>query len=140
MTLTSSAYLHHDTYYDDGFPIATGYIASVENNLGFLYLKINYCKEAQEHLNRARHIFVTLEDMNALAQCDETRARVFLKERRHVEAEKAARALSVKGAVSTSGRPLGEEVCLFERDLISSSMNSVSVRTASPALVLSNIS
>ena len=67
------------------------YLANVENNLGFLYLKINHCKEAHEHLNRARRIFTTLKDRIALAQCDETRARVFLKEKRYAEAEKAAR-------------------------------------------------
>jgi len=66
------------------------YLANVENNLGFLYLKINCCKEAHEHLNRARRIFTCLKDRIALAQVDETRARVFLKEKRNAEAEKAA--------------------------------------------------
>src|ERR1051326_6929829 len=33
------------------------YLAHVENNRGFLYLKINHCAEAHEHLNRARRIF-----------------------------------------------------------------------------------
>jgi tetratricopeptide (TPR) repeat protein len=68
------------------------YLANVENNLGFLYLKVNYYREAHEHLNRARRIFVSLKDRVCLAQCDETRARVFLKEKRYAEAEKAARA------------------------------------------------
>jgi tetratricopeptide (TPR) repeat protein len=67
------------------------YLANVENNLGFLYLEINCCKEAHEHLNRARRILTTLKDRIVLAQVDETRARVFLKEKRDVEAEKAAR-------------------------------------------------
>ncbi len=67
------------------------YLANVENNLGFLYLKINCCKEAHEHLNRARRILTTLRDRIVLAQVDETRARVFLKEERNAEAEKAAR-------------------------------------------------
>ena len=67
------------------------YLANVENNLGFLYLKINCCKEAHEHLNRARRIFLCLKDRITLAQVDETRARVFLKEKRNAEAEKAAR-------------------------------------------------
>ena len=51
------------------------YLANVENNLGFLYLKINYCNEAHEHLNRARRNFNLLKDAIALAQVDETRAR-----------------------------------------------------------------
>ncbi len=66
------------------------YLAHVENNLGFLHLEINGCKEAHEHLNRARRIFTCLKDRISLAQVDETRARVFLKEKRNAEAEKAA--------------------------------------------------
>ena len=79
------------------------YLANVENNLGFLYLKINCYKEAHEHLNRARRIFTSLKDTIALAQVDETRARVFLKEKRDAEAEKAARS-SVR-TLETSDRP-----------------------------------
>ena len=67
------------------------YLANVENNLGFLYLKTNYCKEAHEHLDRARRIFTSIKDRIALAQVDETCARVFLKEKRYAEAEKVAR-------------------------------------------------
>jgi tetratricopeptide (TPR) repeat protein len=162
------------------------YLAHVENNLGFLYLKINYCKEAHEHLNRARRIFASLSDSVTLAQVDETRARVYLKEKRNAEAEKAARAsvrslengdrpsllaeslkrhgialarlgnysdalnafrrsvhlcreidslnraadaalaafeeleerLAIKDAITTSGKPLDEEVLLLEHELI----------------------
>jgi tetratricopeptide (TPR) repeat protein len=79
------------------------YLANVENNLGFLYLKINCGKDAHEHLNRARRIFTCLKDRIALAQVDETRARVFLKEKRDAEAEKAARS-SVQ-TLETSDRP-----------------------------------
>lgn len=79
------------------------YLAHVENNLGFLYLEINCCKEAHEHLNRARRIFTCLKDRISLAQIDETRARVFLKENREAEAEKAARS-SVR-TLENSDRP-----------------------------------
>jgi tetratricopeptide (TPR) repeat protein len=79
------------------------YLANVENNLGFLYLNINCCKEAHEHLNRARRIFTCLKDRITLAQVDETRARVFLKEKRNVEAEKAA--WSSVRTLETSARP-----------------------------------
>jgi len=68
------------------------YRANVENNLGFLYFKINHFKEAHQHLDRARRIFTKLKDKSAAAQTDETRARVFLKEKRDEEAEKFARA------------------------------------------------
>jgi len=71
------------------------YWANVENNLGFLYFKINRCKEAHEHLDQARRILTGLKDAVTIAQVDETRARVFLKERRNAEAEKVAR-LSVR--------------------------------------------
>lgn len=79
------------------------YLAHVENNRGFLYLKINHCTEAHEHLNRARRIFASINDRVTLAQVDETRARVFLKEKKNAEAEKAARA-SVR-ALENSDRP-----------------------------------
>ncbi len=172
------------------------YLANVENNLGFLYLKINYCKEAHEHLNRARRIFAGLNDRVTLAQCDETRARVFLKEKRNAEAEKAARSsvrnlensdrpallaeslkrhgvalarlgnysdafsafrrsvrlsqetgllkraadaaltafqelderLAIKDAITTSGRPLDEEVFLLEHELIKQALVSAQGR------------
>ena len=68
------------------------YRANVENNLGYIYFQINRCKEAHEHLDRARRMFTSLKDKGAIAQVDETRARVFLKEKRDAEAEKAARA------------------------------------------------
>jgi tetratricopeptide (TPR) repeat protein len=67
------------------------YRANVENNLGFLYFKAGKYKEAHEHLDRARRIIVNMKDSGALAQCDETRARVFLAEGRNAEAEKTAR-------------------------------------------------
>ncbi|HEV7377626.1 MAG TPA: hypothetical protein VGN95_23120 [Pyrinomonadaceae bacterium] len=56
------------------------YRANVENNLGFLYLKVQKFKEAHEHLNRARRLLVNLKDYGGVAQVDETRARAFLAE------------------------------------------------------------
>jgi len=67
------------------------YLANVENNLGFLYFKINRYDEAHEHLDHARRVFENLKDKTAIAQVDETRASVFLKQGRIVEAERAAR-------------------------------------------------
>ncbi len=68
------------------------YRANVENNLGVINLQINRCKEAYEHLDRARRMFSSLKDKGAIAQVDETRARVFLQEGRYSDAEKVARA------------------------------------------------
>jgi hypothetical protein len=45
-----------------------------ENNLGVIYFQINRCKEAHEHLDRARRMFASLKDKSAIAQVDETRA------------------------------------------------------------------
>jgi len=67
------------------------YLASVENNLGMLYFRINRCDEAHEHLDRARRIFASRKDTSLVAQVDETRARVFLKQGRIAEAERVAR-------------------------------------------------
>ena len=66
------------------------YRANVENNLGFLYYKIGRCKEAHEHLDKARRVLSSLKDKVTIAEVDETRARVFLKEGRYVESERVA--------------------------------------------------
>ncbi len=68
------------------------YLANIENQLGLIYFTINQWKEAHEHLDRARRMFTSLKDKGAMAQVDETRASVFLKQGRITEAEKAARA------------------------------------------------
>ena len=93
------------------------YRANVEIDLGFLYYKINRCKEAHEHLDKARRVHSSLKDKVAIAEVDETRACVFLKEGRYVEAEKviasAVRALEqgqreskLAEALITQGRAL----------------------------------
>lgn len=67
------------------------YLAHVQNNLGFLYFKINRCEEALDHLDYARRVFVDIAEITAVASVDETRAGVFLKQERPEEAEQAAR-------------------------------------------------
>ena len=74
----------------------TRYSANVENNLGFLHLQANRLDEAHGHLARARRLTLRLKDKVHTARVDETRARVFLAQGEHVEAERAARS-----AVST---------------------------------------
>jgi len=64
------------------------YLASVENNLGFLYYKIERYEQAHEHLDCARRVFGSLKDVGSAAQLDETRACVFLAEGRIKEAER----------------------------------------------------
>ena len=79
------------------------YLASVENNLGMLYFRINRCDEAHKHLDRARRISTSLKDISLVAQVDETRACVFLKQGRIANAERVAR-LAVLNQ-EKSGRP-----------------------------------
>ena len=67
------------------------YLANVQNNLGFLYFKINRCEEALDHLDYSRRVLVTLADITTIAQVDETRASVFLRQGLASEAERAAR-------------------------------------------------
>src|SRR5262249_15405745 len=45
--------------------------------------------EALAHLDKARAIFISLKDSRMVAQVNETRARVFLAEKRFAEAERA---------------------------------------------------
>ena len=67
------------------------YLASVENNLGLLYFLINRCEEAHQHLDHARRLLDSLKDVNGVAQVDESRASVLLKQDRVVEAERIVR-------------------------------------------------
>jgi len=67
------------------------YHARVENNLGYLFLKVGRYKEAYNHLDRARDLFLELKDVGTVAQVDETRARTLLAEGRVNEAERLVR-------------------------------------------------
>ena len=67
------------------------YLAKVQTNLGFLYFKIDRCQEALDHLEYARRVLVSLADLTTIAEVDETRAGVLLKQGRLDEAERAAR-------------------------------------------------
>ncbi len=67
------------------------YQACVENNLAFLFWKVQRFEDAHEHLDRAQILFARLKDYLNGALVDETRARVLLSEGRVVEAEKVCR-------------------------------------------------
>src|SRR5438552_473914 len=69
----------------------TRYLARVENNLGYLFFTIGKFDEAHKHLDRARHLFFVQNDVGAVAQVDDTRARTLLAEGRVAEAERVAR-------------------------------------------------
>jgi CheY-like chemotaxis protein len=62
------------------------YSGNAENNLAFLLYKLGRYEEAHVHLDRAQRIFTKLEDAGNLAQVRETRARVFLAEKKYKNA------------------------------------------------------
>jgi CheY-like chemotaxis protein len=69
----------------------TRFLARVENNLGYLFFTIGKYDEAHKHLDRARHLFFNQNDVGAVAQVDDTRARTLLAEGRVAEGERVAR-------------------------------------------------
>jgi CheY-like chemotaxis protein len=69
----------------------TRYHASVENNLGFLYFTLGKFAEAHKHLDRARSLFLQIDDNVHLAQVNDTRARTFIAEGQLRDAERLAR-------------------------------------------------
>lgn len=79
-----------------------------ENNLGFLLFIMGRYSEAEEHLNRARCLFVNFKDSGSVAQVDETRARLLLAQGRNAEAERV-----IGGAVRTFEKG-GEQSLLAE--------------------------
>jgi len=87
------------------------YLASVENNLGMLYFRINQYDDAHEHLDRARRIFINLKDFGSAAQVDETRACVFLQQGRVADAERVAR-LAVQNQEKTGRHALLAEALI----------------------------
>lgn len=86
------------------------YLARVENNVGYLFLKIGRHGEAHRHLDRARQLFLDLKDIETVAQVDDTRARTLLAEGRLRDAERFARS-----AVSTLEK--GDEQALLAEAL-----------------------
>jgi tetratricopeptide (TPR) repeat protein len=66
-------------------------LASLENNLGYLFLTSGKVIEAHQHLNRARALFVRLGEKGIVGQVDDTRARAFLAEGQNQKAEAVGR-------------------------------------------------
>jgi tetratricopeptide (TPR) repeat protein len=72
------------------------FLAGVENNLGFLFLRLGKFTEAHAHLDRATSIAGNLNDKGYGALFEDTRARAFLGQGLLDQAEKAASA-AVRG-------------------------------------------
>jgi tetratricopeptide (TPR) repeat protein len=64
------------------------YKATNENNLAFLFYKLGRLKQAHEQLDRAGAVLRRLRDAELLAQVDETRARIFVAEKKYQEAKR----------------------------------------------------
>lgn len=64
------------------------YAATNENNLANLLRRTGRYRQAHEHLDRAAAVMTRLRDAGLLAQTDDTRARVFIDEKRYAEAER----------------------------------------------------
>ncbi len=73
--------------------------ASVKNNVGFLLFKVSRFKEAHAYLEQARSLTLRLRDKLRTAQIDDTRAQVFIAQKKFKQAETVAR-----GAVRTLER------------------------------------
>ncbi|HZG52966.1 MAG TPA: sigma 54-interacting transcriptional regulator [Pyrinomonadaceae bacterium] len=69
----------------------TQYRAGVENNFGYFLFTMGRYEEADDHLDCARKLFVSLKDSVHIAQVDETRARIFLAQGSSAEAERVVR-------------------------------------------------
>ncbi|HXL79251.1 MAG TPA: tetratricopeptide repeat protein [Pyrinomonadaceae bacterium] len=83
---------------DHQFKLArhTIFRAMVKNNIGNVFHQLSRFSEANEYLDHARRLSVSLRDKVRTAQVDQTRAEVMIGQRRFAEAERVAR-----GAVRT---------------------------------------
>lgn len=89
--------------------------AVAENNQALIFSSLGRFGEAHEHLNRARSLFLSVNDRGRVAQVDESRARVLLAEGRTSEAERI-----VRGSVRTLTR--GDERSLLAEALTTHGM------------------
>jgi len=64
------------------------YCATNRNNVAMLLYRMGRYRDAHEHLDRAGATLLRLKDTGLLAQVDETRARVFLAEKKYGEADR----------------------------------------------------
>lgn len=115
------------------------YLAHVQNNLGFLYFKIDRCQEALDHLDYARRVLENLADVSSIAGIDETRASVLLKQGRVNEAERAARS-SVETLEKTDRHTLlAESLITHGRSLARLGNYNASLATFQRAINLSQL-
>jgi tetratricopeptide (TPR) repeat protein len=68
------------------------FLASVENNVGNLFVRLDRFDEAHKHLDRARLLFTSLKDKSLVAQVDDSRARALISQGQVTKAEVLSRA------------------------------------------------
>ncbi|MDQ3805690.1 MAG: hypothetical protein M3416_17910 [Acidobacteriota bacterium] len=119
--------------------------ATNENNLANLLRQVGRYRQAHEHLDRAGAALRRLNDTGLLAQVDETRARVFLAEKKYGEADRvitrAVRALEQGGAAALLAEALTTQGVTWARlGNVEGSINALrrAVRVAEEAGALSN--
>lgn len=78
---------------DHQFKLAhhTVFRALVKNNIGIVLRDLSRYREAQEYLDQARRLIVSVRDKVRTAQIDQARAEVMIAQRRFAEAERVAR-------------------------------------------------
>src|ERR1700741_395950 len=78
---------------DEEFKLAKNlvYRAHVKNNIGNVLRELGRFREAHQHLEQARRLFMRVGDKVRVAQVDDTRAQVFTDEGKYAEAELIAR-------------------------------------------------
>ena len=95
------------------------YKATNENNLAFLLSRLGRHREAHGQLDRAGATLLRLKDTGLLAQVDETRARVFIAERKYQEAkrviERAVKTLEQGGTVALLAEALTTQGVVLAR-------------------------
>jgi tetratricopeptide (TPR) repeat protein len=114
------------------------YLANVETNLGYLYFKINRYAEANEHLDRARRIYVNIKDAQTAAQVDETRARILLAQGHITQAERVARSAVRVQEKSGNIELLTEALITYGRVLAGLERYAVSLATFRRTIELSD--
>ncbi len=65
--------------------------AVIENNIGYLFVRLGRFADATNHLDRARSLFKSLKDKGMVAQVDDTRARALIARGSFTTAEAVAR-------------------------------------------------
>ena len=78
---------------DEHFKLAHNIVfrADVKNNIAYLFRELRRFKEAHQYLEQARRLRSSVRDKVGIAQIDDTRAEVFIAEKKYKEAEAVAR-------------------------------------------------